>query len=183
MQIPKTLERPAAHAGAMLSRAGVRFPNLIGRHIVGQAGSNFTPLPYRVARTRLSDLDVDSYATYAGNPTAGFWPKDFPTAGITVISPRALRRQPGESRLARAVIGWAFGDQLLVAPIPEAELPDADGSIADEDRYAFAMRIGREDLHVTAGVLNENRMLRVSGVVIATNVVPIDQLPPGIPLH
>lgn len=173
MRINKHLEAPVAHGGALLSRACVRFPGLIGRHVVGEATKQFTPLPYRVARTRFDQVDRGSSVTYPGNPDAGDWPKDYPTAVITTIAHEGWRA----GNVGRLAVGWVFGRHLLVAPVPLKEIDP------NSDTYSFAMRIGPENLHVVAGVLDPKRVLHFGGQVTLGEVMPVGEIPPEIPLH
>jgi len=160
----------------MFSRACVQWPGL-GRHFIGEPDGQFEPLPYYVVRTRLSD--IGSYAEYLGDEDAGFWQKDFRTAGITSVPSEVMRLRRDEvgTILAQPAIGFAVGNNLLVAGVPRQEIEEAG------DTYQFMMRIGRETLRVVAGILTEHNELWARGEVTAGEIVPVGELPPGIPLH
>ena len=175
-----------ARGGAALSWACVRFPQLIGERYIGPANADskflgeypLTPLRWRVSRTLGSTLS--RCAVYPGNPAAGKQPKDFPTAGISIVAAKHLFRRPTESPvLTIPAVGWVYKDsQLLVAPIPENDLPAPDGT------FSFAMRIGRDPLKITAGMIAlQTNTFWTRGEVMAGDIVPVTEVPDGTPAY
>lgn len=171
------MEATGAHAGAILSRLCVRFPNMLGKHIIGLPDEQYRPLAWRTILTHLNQ--VEHRAEYTGDPEAGSLPKDYSKVAVTSV-PKETFNNPtvlGKRRFAEAAIAWAYGGVLLAAPIPKEELETTS------DTYDFAMRVGPGPLTVVAGLLVDKNDWLYDGKILAGEVIRREDLPPEIPLH
>lgn len=182
-------ETVEAHAGSVLSALCVvspvvrqRFvgPENEGRHLPGYP---LTPLLWRVAHTLRREqraIGFEALAEFRGD-TPGpddvppYRPLDYPHAGITSVRAAALRPAYGDPGIP--IVYWPYGDRLMAARIPDRHL-DAVGRYDD---FRWAMRFAERG-QFGAGRLLMGRVVAAAEVE-PFDVVPVDQVPAGIPAY
>lgn len=160
-RVPVT-DKFKAQGIAALSRLCVKYPDAIGRRIVGE-----NPVLWMATRTPLAYADLKKVD---GNPKAGRRPVDYPEAAVFSVPAQQIRDRVEHVQGVPAG-AFAVGEAVVASLVP---MPDPEA----ED-LQVAMRVGRDDLVGGIGVYisgaNRFSTYQLHTDVIAQNV-PVGQV-------
>lgn len=168
--------RTYAESAALLSRVCVNVPS-VGKYVIG-SGDRMTRIGYSVSNT--TKTEIDSFITFTGDPQAGRLPVSYIKAGIASVETEEMVEELEQNPGAKLAVGWTLGNAVLYGSIPNEEIS------LEMETFNFGMRVGRDILAVTAGLVfpEENqRFLPLRTVSRVADTAPIFTVHAGIPIY
>ena len=140
----------AAARIADVSKLCVRYPNTLGRLIVG-------PYPVEWHLTHSHMTEIPNWQVALGDEHSGQLPRSYRSAAL-LTADRVGLRGLAEYYKARAAVAFNVGDAVLAAELPEwrpgAQLPDNPDDLGPD--WSVIMGVGRDPLSATMGVLTQS---------------------------